>query len=250
MPEPETGTQEVQQLRRRIRDLVALSAFPAVWVGYDLRQIAESLADGLRHMLHLDLVYLAVRDRTGGIVVEVAHTTRRPRSGGSSPGRPQGAGSLAEAQPPGAALIDPRPPRQRDHRDRHHPHRDRGRSGILVAGSRRADFPTEVDRLLLGVGANQAAILLERRRADEALRESEERFRDVRERVPSSSSYTDDRRSLDCESNQSSATDPGLHPRRVARDDLDGLRPTRMSGRPPPCWPSSLVRGERRRDSL
>ena len=30
--------------------------------------------------------------------------------------------------------------------------------GVLVAGSRRADFPTEVDRLLLGVGANQAAL--------------------------------------------------------------------------------------------
>src|SRR5205823_5266660 len=42
--------------------------------------------------------------------------------------------------------------------------------GVLVAGSRRADFPTEVDRLLLRVGANQAAILLERRRAEEALR--------------------------------------------------------------------------------
>ena len=30
-------------------------------------------------------------------------------------------------------------------------------SGVLVAGSRRADFPTEGDRLLLKVGANQAA---------------------------------------------------------------------------------------------
>jgi GAF domain-containing protein len=30
--------------------------------------------------------------------------------------------------------------------------------GVLVAGSRRADFPTEIERLLLQVAANQAAI--------------------------------------------------------------------------------------------
>jgi hypothetical protein len=60
MPERESGTREVQQLRRSIRDLVALSAFPAIWAGYDSRQIAESLADRLRHMLNLDLIYLAV----------------------------------------------------------------------------------------------------------------------------------------------------------------------------------------------
>ena len=49
--------------------------------------------------------------------------------------------------------------------------------GVLVACSPRADFPTEVDRLLLGVAANQVAILLDRRRTEDALRESEERFR-------------------------------------------------------------------------
>ena len=35
MPESDIGTHEVQQLRRCMRDLVALSAFPAVWIGYD-----------------------------------------------------------------------------------------------------------------------------------------------------------------------------------------------------------------------
>ena len=39
--------------------------------------------------------------------------------------------------------------------------------GVLVAGSRNADFPTEQDRLLLGVGANQTAIVVQRRRAEE-----------------------------------------------------------------------------------
>src|SRR5258708_3687066 len=51
------------------------------------------------------------------------------------------------------------------------------RGGVLVACSPRADFPTEVDRLLLGVAANQVAVLLDRRRTEDALRESEERSR-------------------------------------------------------------------------
>ena len=59
MLETESGTREVQQLRRCIRDLVALSAFPAVCVGYAPLRIAESLADVLRHMLNLEFLYLA-----------------------------------------------------------------------------------------------------------------------------------------------------------------------------------------------
>jgi len=78
MPETETGTREVQQLRRCIRDLVALSAFPAVCVGYAPLRIAESLADVLRHMLNLDFIYLAVRQGADGIPVEVAHTSQGP----------------------------------------------------------------------------------------------------------------------------------------------------------------------------
>ena len=47
-------------------------------------------------------------------------------------------------------------------------------AGILVAGSRRADFPTDVEHLLLRVAANQAGIgLQEARRSDEQKRTAE-----------------------------------------------------------------------------
>ena len=49
--------------------------------------------------------------------------------------------------------------------------------GVLVAGSRNADFPTEQDRLLLGVGANQTAIVVQRRRAEEQVHEQREWLR-------------------------------------------------------------------------
>src|SRR4029077_11516918 len=49
--------------------------------------------------------------------------------------------------------------------------------GVLVAGSQQPAFPSEEDRLLLSVGANQAAAVLQRELAEEALRASEQRFR-------------------------------------------------------------------------
>jgi two-component system sensor histidine kinase/response regulator len=177
MPETKTGTPEVQQLRRCIRDLVALSAFPAVWVGYDACRIAESLVDVLRHTLHLDLIYLAVREGADGIAVEVAQTTQGPAPADRAqevgraldPWLRLGSSGMPSSipDPLGSGTIPIVLTRFRMGASR----------GVLVASSRRADFPTEVDRLLLSFGANQAAILLERWRAEQALRESEERFR-------------------------------------------------------------------------
>ena len=47
----------------------------------------------------------------------------------------------------------------------------------MVACSRRPDFPTETDRLLLGVGTNQTAIVLQRKRAERSLADERERLR-------------------------------------------------------------------------
>src|SRR3954447_5148301 len=61
-----------------MRDLVALSALPAVWAGYQPRQVAEGLADVLLSTLRLDLVYLRLPGRTEGQEIEVARTAGRP----------------------------------------------------------------------------------------------------------------------------------------------------------------------------
>jgi PAS domain S-box-containing protein len=49
--------------------------------------------------------------------------------------------------------------------------------GGLIACSRRADFPSERDRLLLSVGANQTAIVIQNRRAEQLLDEQREWLR-------------------------------------------------------------------------
>src|SRR4051812_13331754 len=60
-----------------MRDLVALSALPAAWAGYEPRQIAEGLADALLSTLRLDLVYLRLPGQTEGQEIEVARTAGR-----------------------------------------------------------------------------------------------------------------------------------------------------------------------------
>src|SRR5437588_10501234 len=61
-----------------VRDLVALSALPAVWAGYRPLQVAEGLADVLRSTLRLDLVYLRLPGQTEGQGIEVARTAGGP----------------------------------------------------------------------------------------------------------------------------------------------------------------------------
>jgi hypothetical protein len=70
--------------RRTIRDLVALSTLPAIWVNYQPLQVAQSLAEVLQSTLGLDLVYLCLRSQADRGAIEVARTGRRPTEAGSA----------------------------------------------------------------------------------------------------------------------------------------------------------------------
>src|SRR4051812_24920800 len=160
-----------------MRDLVALSALPAVWAGYQPRQVAEGLADVLLSTLRLDLVYLRLPGQTDGQEVEVARTAGRPTTTDEtrSIGRVLAPCLDGDTADPAPSILNP----ARDGTVRLaivHIGCDK-EDGVLVAGSQQAGFPSEADHLLLTVGANQAAAVLQRQRAEAALRESEERFR-------------------------------------------------------------------------
>ncbi|NRF67316.1 PAS domain S-box protein [Aquincola sp. S2] len=167
-PDVRHAIEENRRLRRTMRDLVALSTLPAVWSGLDRDDIARSLSGVLLDTLSLDVVYLRLAGRTGKGAVDIVRCGRRhdtdyettakaalaallnaPR--GELPKTipdPCGAGTLQLAVVRFGVGADP---------------------GALVAGSRKPDFPTEQDRLLLGVGANQMAIVVQRRQAEEEL---------------------------------------------------------------------------------
>jgi PAS domain S-box-containing protein len=164
-------TTEIRRLQSCINDLISVLALPAIWSGSESSQILGTLLDVLSTMLRLDFAYArlsAVSDDSPIEVVRLGdhrHSSIQPRQFGqaldcwltgdqavwrSAIPVVAGEAELSIASFPLGL--------QRD-------------GGVLVAGSRRADFPTEVERLLLRVAANQAGIgLQEARRSGEQKR--------------------------------------------------------------------------------
>jgi PAS domain S-box-containing protein len=160
-----------------MRDVVALSTLPAVWAGMPPAKIADSLSTVLLNTLSLDLIFIqfaghddqppvsvlrtrGCADPLGGDELEYArkvvlHSVRSALT--ATIKHPLGTSDIRVAATRFGVSDD---------------------HGLLVAGSSRPDFPTESERLLLGVGANQTAVVLQRSRAERDVRRSEEELSD------------------------------------------------------------------------
>jgi signal transduction histidine kinase len=169
----ETHSDEIQTLRRCVRDLVALSTLPEVWIDYGPLGIAESLADVLLSTLYLDFVF--VRCPTDGSTLEVARFNHPSETTDQAPLIRKALGPWLEREGSNPPPSLPNPLGSGTMRLASAPIGREGEYAVVVAGSQRADFPTQTERLLLGVGANQAAIVLARTRAEEALKEADRR---------------------------------------------------------------------------
>src|SRR3984893_4319416 len=187
---------EISSLRHTMRDLVALSALPVIWTGYDSERIAESLADVMLSILSLQLIYITFARKGATAVMEVARCSQVRDSAENR----QAIGRAVApwlSNPFAPIAVIPHPLQEGTLRLASARFGYVGDAGVIVAGSVRSDFPSEQERLLISVGANQAAIAIqqrrvarlyaelthankelkaeisERRRAEEALRRSE-----------------------------------------------------------------------------
>lgn len=207
---------ELNCLQRCMSDLVSVLALPAVWNGQEPGQIVGTFHDALTAMLNLDFLYTRVRSEASGEAIE-ALTTDPPSTAaqnaenvrrilverfgdGTREGPTEASCELGGQE---TSLLSMRLGLD-------------GEIGVVIAGSERADFPTQSERLLLGVATNQVTICLQqarllseqkriaeelelrvtertatlaevneqlrneigdRKRSEEALRESEQRFR-------------------------------------------------------------------------
>src|SRR4051794_18836582 len=79
---PEENAAELRDLRRSVRDLVALAMLPALWTGKDPAQIADSLADAVLSTLRSDLVYVRLEGLPGVDIIEAARANRQPEIAG------------------------------------------------------------------------------------------------------------------------------------------------------------------------
>ena len=154
---------EPQELRRCIRDLVALSTLPAIWKDYNSRQIADSAAAALLSMLNADVIYVTLPGLRDEPVADVMRTSQAASIGssghierilrGASRGRREQISAIDNPLGQGTLRIVAAP-------------MGFGGDAGIVAGSVNPQFPSETDRLLLGIAANHATLAIQRWHAE------------------------------------------------------------------------------------
>lgn len=150
-----------------MRDLVALSALPAMWGGRAPAFIAGSLLDALTRILHPDIACVRLINPGGDVALEdwrpemrlpppaLVEALDRLLAPGSSPTTLAVSGSgSAERLCVSATSIG-----------------YGGELGVLLVGSVRPAFPTEEERVVINVAANQAATMLQRQRLEQQQRD-------------------------------------------------------------------------------
>ena len=147
-------------------------------------RIAAALLDSLLGMLRLDFAYVRLVDANGSSPIEAAriaeglNQSARPRDLGLALDRwldlDAPASRVVVANPVGEGDVSIAPVQLGIQHE----------VGVLVAGSRRVDFPTEIEAVLLRMAAKEAAMgLQEARRLGERRREAEQLERRVAERT-------------------------------------------------------------------
>jgi signal transduction histidine kinase len=177
--------QDVHEANRCIRELAALSLLPAIWSAGEASQIRDNLADALRSSLRADIVYVRCRDCEGANAAvratDIPNDEELLRSVTSAVDQSLGGRGLDRIKLAvhGATInlsIFTLGPGQE--------------FGALAVGSRRPDFPTALERILLNVAVNQAIIafrsakqLAARREVEHALREAQTELHDHAEKL-------------------------------------------------------------------
>ena len=155
---------DTQTLRRCIRDLLALSALPALWKSLDARQIAESIAEALVSMLDAEFVHIMLPPQAGEPVVEVTRI-RDPAAADSLNAIHRAVVKSLAGQSLDATAEVPNPLGEGTVHVASAPI-GLGGDAVLIAGSGGSDFPTEPQHMILRMGANQTAIAVDRWRAE------------------------------------------------------------------------------------
>ncbi|HET6469261.1 MAG TPA: ATP-binding protein [Geminicoccaceae bacterium] len=162
---------ETLELRRRIRDLVALSTLPALWINCGPEHIAATLAEALVAMIGAEFIHVTVEAEAAQPAIEIVRTADRtapdrlPAIRAALAAMPAAARShrpLTIQNPigPGIVRVATMPI-------------SFGSGAGIAAASREPGFPSETQRLLMSVAANQAALALQRGRAEADVRRFE-----------------------------------------------------------------------------
>src|SRR5277367_603703 len=176
---------EILRLRATVRDLLALSIIPVVWVAREPPAIATDLADLLIGSLKLDFAFVRLCDPTGYEAVEVIRgdcwkgfrewlQQRFVRFGQVS--RTEIVTNVGGVEKSCCGVVIPIGVNSE--------------RGLIAAACDRSDFPGQIAQQLLSVAANNAAtafqnarLINELRTAQKALQEQEQELRKARDEL-------------------------------------------------------------------
>ena len=156
------------ELRRCLRDIVALSGLPSIWINADAAQVATSLAQLIVSILDADIACVSIPDPAFN-VVQCHNRTAATRF----------------------LLNDLKPEWRKANVKFEFDHPTEGRlfgfsaaigkepGSILAALCRRPGFPTETEQLLVRVAASQAAVTIQRWKTEQSLRSEISRRQEI-----------------------------------------------------------------------
>ena len=175
---------ESESLRRTTRDLVAITTLPAVWGKLPPQGVIDSLATVLLNMLDLEFACVRLLAGDEGESIDAMRSSGRGAEALFLPLAHAALASAAARGDAGEPTLLAHPVGGQQLRVSVIRFGIAGDIGTLVVGSGRPDFPSQHERLLLGVGANQATVVLQRHLAERALQRSEARFLDLADTAP------------------------------------------------------------------
>src|SRR5271156_2505280 len=147
--DPKDGTEEIRRLQGCINDLISLQTLPAIWDGRESGSIVNTLLDVLASTLRLDFAYVRLNDSINGSPAEFVRLTQRR----TPPPQTQTIGRALDRwltnHFANAPRVVPNPVGEGEVRIAPFRFGLMDEIGVLVAGSKRADFPTPTETLLL-----------------------------------------------------------------------------------------------------
>src|SRR5216684_5076084 len=199
----ENTADEIKRLQSCINDLISVLALPAIWSGSESSQIVGTLLDALLAMLRLDFAYARLSDSSDGPPIEVVRLGQRQHLSVQVEQVGQALSRWLTGDPAASRFLLPDPAGEGEVSIASFSLGLQEEVGVLVAGSRRADFPTDIERLLLRVAANQAGIgLQEARRSGEQKRIAAALERQVAERTTQLMAVNEELRQTEAELRQ------------------------------------------------
>jgi PAS domain S-box-containing protein len=151
---------EITRLQGCVNDLIGVLALPAIWSGADQAEVLSTLLDALCRVLRLDLAYARAIKSPDAPPIEMVRLESASVAGAQASAVTAAAKSWLERSGP-VRFVARHPTAEGNisiaqvRFGLHH------EIGALVAGSRRTEFPTDTEMLLLRVAVNQASLALQ-----------------------------------------------------------------------------------------